>query len=339
MTSVLGVLLGLVIAEGLLWILGYRPYHRVDYQMNSSPQPFLQPHATLGLALNPGSFKVTVGQDEGVSFLVSHTANGQRVTGAIPRDSAAYSVGLFGCSYAYGLGINDRESMGWLLQERFDQIEVRNFCTPGYGDIQGVDLLRELSLQGDMPDIAVFNFCDFHMERNTLSPDYRKHLMLGYERSKSGLDTIMRVSNFPYAVIKGGRLVHETQDWANMYRNWLGREYSVLINLLQTSRDRLFENSDKEHVTLELFKEAKALCKQHHTRLLVSGMTDTEQTTVFLDNCKEQGIPVLNESIDLKDTLFNNHPFDTHPNGRAHRHFAKQLGNYLQKNLIAHKHD
>lgn len=335
--SILLVLIGIALGEGLLWLLGFRPYQRVEYIVESEPAPFLMPHPTLGFCLNPGIFDITIGQHEGISFSALHRADSTRSLGSTINDSSGFDILLFGCSYAYGLGVNDSQTMGWHLQNHFDTIAFKSHCTPGYGDIQAFHLLQNLARKGQMPEIVVLNFCDFHLERNVLANEYRKHLMLGYQRSKEGLDTMMQTGGFPYVVSKGKDLFFEVEPWSSVYSNWPGREHLALVNLLQTVREQLFDQSDHHGASITLFRRINDLCNAHNTNLLVAALTKTSETTAFLKQCRHHGLTVADISVDLLESHYNNQPYDSHPNALAHKQFANALKPVLEA-LIHKKH-
>ena len=62
--------------EIALLILGYRPYRQVDFKIESTPENCLIAHPSLGFALHPGTFRVTI--NEGLIYRATHGADSLR---------------------------------------------------------------------------------------------------------------------------------------------------------------------------------------------------------------------------------------------------------------------
>ena len=59
------------------------------------------------------------------SYTVTHDALGMRATGMVSRETARTRILLLGGSYAYGYGVNDRETFAYLLEERLSRTPLR----------------------------------------------------------------------------------------------------------------------------------------------------------------------------------------------------------------------
>jgi hypothetical protein len=79
---------------------------------------------------------------------------------------------FLGCSFIYGYGLHDKQTLPWMVQEKLPSLEVRNCGTPGYGTYQSL-LAMEEELSRTPTDgkrIFVYAFCDFHEGRNVADP-------------------------------------------------------------------------------------------------------------------------------------------------------------------------
>ena len=96
-----------ILLEGLLWIMGHRPYHNTDYKVTSYPKNPYIADRNLGIKLNEGTYRFTL--NDAVKFEATHLENGQRL---IPSADIGLqdNVVFLGCSYTYGYGVNDNES-------------------------------------------------------------------------------------------------------------------------------------------------------------------------------------------------------------------------------------
>ncbi len=110
----LGALMGVGVAE-----IGLRLFypqmtgpamHAYDPRTGSRPVPNLRGRFNV-----PGRY----------SFTFTNDALGMRVTGIVSRETARTRILLLGDSYAYGVGVNDRETFAYLLEERLSRTPLR----------------------------------------------------------------------------------------------------------------------------------------------------------------------------------------------------------------------
>jgi len=82
-------------------------------------------------------------------------SKGRRVTRlpGLTRPTEAHLL-IFGCSYAFGEGVEDSETFAWKLGEKLPRHQVYNLAFPGYGPH---DLIARTIDSGSIDDIAVSN--------------------------------------------------------------------------------------------------------------------------------------------------------------------------------------
>jgi hypothetical protein len=125
-------------------------------------------------------------------------SEGRRASAPAPVTAPSQLV-LLGCSVTQGWGISDSETYAWRLQERFPDVEVRNYGTGGYGTWQSyLTLQRALPTCPD-PRLVLYAFIEHHETRNIASVEWLE--MLSRYARRGHIDT-------PYATIDGnGNLV------------------------------------------------------------------------------------------------------------------------------------
>lgn len=326
------IYLAFIIPVGLelcLRILGYQPFQQVEYHIKSTPSHCLIAHPTLGFALRPGTFEVTINQ--GLHYTVKHGKDSLRISGQInTAEQTQDSIYFFGCSYTYGMGLDDSLSVPYLVNQQLPNTYVRNFGVPGYGTVQTLLQLKKLITTGEIPDVAIINYADFHDERNSLTALYRRDLYMGYQRSDTLIRKSMEKSQIPFLAKKGTDFAIDFCPWEDLYRQWGGRETFALVNLLQDLSDRNQQrNIDKEENTRYLFSQINELCDQVGIRLIVTGLTPSEKTKKLLADLAKLNIETLDISVDLSADRFRNAPYDDHPNELTHALFAKKIMAYL----------
>lgn len=306
-------------------ILGYRPYQQVPYTISSSPAFCLSSHPQLGFGLIPGEFKVCI--NEGSCYTATHGEDSLRITSLSPPIDSLPTIFLMGCSYTYGMGVDDTMTFAFRMEKALPQFHFKNMGVPGFGDIQALLQLRAAIARGDTPSMAMVCYADFHNMRNVLSPFYRRALFAGYERANPQIRPLMQKSRMPYIDESG---IVRWEEWTNIYHHWRGRESSAVINALQTIDDAIGVNlQQEEELTVQLFQEIDRLCQANSIPLVVAGLTRTEATRNMLERLSEEGIQVTDISLDLTDRRYNQLPYDSHPNAWAHRHFADRLVRYI----------
>lgn len=316
--------------EVALRIGGYRPYISHEFSITSTPKNSLCPHHQLGLALSPGHFTITI--NDGLTYQATHSTDSLRAIPGAIFDSTKPTLGLFGCSFTYGMGVNDNEVMSAHLTKAMKDHNVINYGIPGYGNIQGYYQLQSLIQKGQAPQIAIFNFADFHLDRNVLTPEYRIHLKLGYDQSKTDSNNVAQHAQFPFVRLDDKQLVFHHKAWNNLYEHWLGRKTFALVNFAQSASDYAESKElDKETTSSLLFEAIHQLCRQHKIRLIVAGITKNEATNVFLARLKKLTIETCDISLPLEEKKYNNQPYDSHPNSLAHQLYAQRIEAYLTK--------
>lgn len=324
--------------EIALRILHYKPFQQQAYQIKSNPSFCILPHESLGFALQPGTFTVQI--NEATPYQVTHGTDSLRVSSLGDLVSSQAQIFLMGCSYTYGMGVDDSLTFAYKLQEKFPQYRFRNFGVPGYGNVQSyLQVLTQLQHRNS-PKMIILNFADFHLERNVLSSGFRRDLFMGFARSHTSLKADILRARIPYIKTDSSENILTWCNWEQVYENWLGREIFASVNFLQGFSDRANQLTKKdEQGSLRLFEKIHALCLQHNIELLVTGLTQTDKTHKVLNALKSKGINTLDISLDLTKPEYTQLPHDSHPNSSAHRHYFKKISHYLAPKLEAHIFD
>lgn len=305
--------------EIALRILGYTPFMQTQYYISSKPNMCLGESPDLGFALREGVFKVSV---NGAPEYTATHKDGQRITRTDSPGDSLLDVFIMGCSFTYGMGVDDSVSFPYQIQSHFPELDVQNFGVPAFGTVQSyLQLVKEIE-EGNIPELVIVNFCDFHHERNSLTPEFRNSLAIGYERSNKEVASKLKKSTFPY--IENSELT--TTDYNDLYSNWIGRETFASVNYFQSQKDdRLRVEIDVEQNSSAVFWGIKKICEKYSVQLAVTGLTQTEATDYFLGRLVNSGIHTMDISVDLQSEKYNLMPYDSHPNKKAHDHYAKEL--------------
>lgn len=310
--------------ELALWVLQYRPYRQKAYEIQSTPELCLISHPTLGFGLNPGAYSVTI--NDGLSYTVTHGLDSLRVTSAKALPDSLPECWLLGCSYTYGMGVNDEETFAWLLQEAHPEFRVRNFGVPGFGTVQSYLQLKRLLASGETPTNVILNYADFHDERNVLAPRYRHALSVGFRGADSTINDVMEGSRIPFASMNGESLQLQSVAWDSLYQDWRGRSTFASVNFWQTFSDNIHQyDLAPRKTTILLIREMDSMCRNRQIPFAVMGLTQTKETESLLQTLDSLGISTQDISVDLQDSTYNHLPYDSHPNALAHREYGEGI--------------
>ena len=319
------VLITPICFELALRLMGHSAYKQFDYTIESTPKFCIEKSANLGFSLGEGSFEVTI--NKGLVYRATHK-NGERITRQDTVSDSLDRIFLMGCSYTYGMGVDDSLSFPFMVQSRLKNLNIQNLGVPGFGTVQSYLQLKKQIASGTIPAVVMVNFCDFHHDRNSLTPHYRMSLEMGFQRSNPAVRSKMAQSKFPYVENRTIKYV----TYADLYSVWPGRETFATINFFQIRQDeRATAKIDAEKNSLFIFGELQKLCKKHDIHLIVNGLTQTKKTTHFLSLLRKMGIETHDISIDLNSKKYNSLPYDSHPNALAHAHFAEKISSILAK--------
>jgi hypothetical protein len=309
--------------ELALLILGYRRYQTVDYQVDMQPEYAYLADDSLGIALKPGQFSITL--NNAVHFDANHTNEYMRFTPRNTSDSIQKNISFLGCSFTYGYGVNDNETFVAELQQTHPEWLLQNQGVIGYGTVQSLLQLQTIIEKGET-DAVLLNFSSFHFMRNSLSQTYRKNLKLGYAHSSKSVDSIMSIAKFPY--INSCDCAPQFASWNQMHENWAGREYLASVNWIQTLTEQYKDSKlDEVALTTCLFEKMYKMCNDEGISFGIVCLDATEETNALHGNLPN--LPWLDVKFNFEDSTKTFVPYDSHPNSAGHHFIADRIDPFL----------
>lgn len=313
----------LALLEGLLWIMGYRPYSNEDYHVNAKPgNPYVADNK-LGIRLNPGTFELTLNKH--VKFEATHTEQGTRYIPGTVNDTFE-NVVFLGCSFTYGYGVNDNESFPALIQDERPEWNITNRAVVGYGTAQHLLQLRDL-LKNDPPECVILCLSSVHFIRTVLSQEYRANLHIGYRRSSSDVDNRMSGARFPYFDNCKRKVKHVA--WNSLYSELPGRYWLASANFLQGILERGREpDCNPVEVTACLIREMKERCSKLKIPFGVVCLDKSHQTVALKKQLPE--VQWKNVGFSFKNKKYTHLPYDSHPNAAGHKKIARSVLPFIE---------
>lgn len=329
------------VVSALLFLIGFlimlevcfrlASYHELDTESsrnNSSYTPYspIIPHSYLGYYQLPGSYKHTLNRF--LSYTCTHGLDSLRITSLDSSAKTKCDIGVFGCSFTYGQGVDDTATFAWILQKELVGERVCNFGVIGFGTVQTLLQLRQLEIQHLVPKTVIINYASFHNERNTLPRWWRKKLIPARNVLPDSL--LMQVAFCSAYINSNSTLSIKRTLIGSIYSEPFLMRKSALVNCVDDFVNVLTKMLiNKQDVSLRIIEEINSICKKNGSRLLVAGIYNDEGTQQMLSCCALQHIDTVTIAVDLNRKEFNNQPYDSHPNAKAHRIYAERLYNKL----------
>lgn len=209
--------------------------------------------AVLGWKPRPGSYCFSHGRD--YTYVQNVWPSGGRAT-RLREDSPSASehVVFLGCSFMFGYGLPDDETLPWYVQEMLPSADVVNLGVEGYGSYQCLLVMEEyIECRATGNVHFVYGFSDFHESRNVSDP----RNIQAWARSGSG------DSRVPYCTLReDGSLVRVPPEG---YPLLPLREHSCLVSLIEDAyvlargRERLkHQRAITERLLLVMQETAKS---------------------------------------------------------------------------------
>jgi hypothetical protein len=299
-------------------LLGYKPYGNHDFKIESNPDRCITGDSMLGFRLVPGEFIVTLNRK--LNYHVRHTADGRRWTGDETKKSN--SIGFFGCSFTYGMGVDDSLTFVYRISQALDSLSIKNYAVPGYGTTQSYLQLRDLEREKRVPNTIVLCFSKVHFERNVLKPSYRNALRVGYAHAEKNAQSHLTSARFPY--VKGSTI--RWDKWKDLYSNMPGRSTFAVMNYMNGLRDKKQARSmDAVSATKVLIKRIQTIANRQNSKLLIVFLDESPDIDALESFTVKSRISTLHCNWSMDNVKETNSPYDDHPNSLAHERIASLI--------------
>jgi hypothetical protein len=171
--------------------------------------PLFFPEATYGYAAHPGHYEIIEdfdGQRHRFSLTIDEA--GQRISSYYPQHRPRRII-FGGDSGIFGWGLNDQETVPWLLQARLPTYEVLNWSLTGFGTVHTLMQMQQESARITPDDLIILTYHPLTRELDAALPETFQNFHAGLEVQLAGehfLDGI----NLPYGTIgSDGKLTIE----------------------------------------------------------------------------------------------------------------------------------
>jgi hypothetical protein len=153
-------------------VFSYSKNNSFIFNKGKNTMSFIRLSDTLGWDNIKNAITKTIAyNDTSLLYDVKYTINeyGQRITPDIIPNDSMKSILFFGCSFTFGHGLNDKETMAYIVQDSVrDKYKVYNFSVIGFGANQMLSAIKHNMLDGIVkyqPRYIIFNTIADHFRR------------------------------------------------------------------------------------------------------------------------------------------------------------------------------
>jgi hypothetical protein len=316
----------LLATEAIVRLFGFTPHAPSSTKLVAEPPGALSAHPQYGLALKPGTYKVTI--NEGLKYRATHLPDRSRLTLPVSDTSLQKEIAFYGCSFTYGMGVDDEETFPALVQQALPKYQTKNYSCPAWSSLHALLVMKKQFEKGVRPDVAVLGYTSLQDARNQLSGIQQKYWR---EAMFGNAPEAAQKANFPYAFFEKAQLNVEYKPFLEFSQRWWLSRYSAAVFRLENAISNiLFGFTDKYELTEAIIRKIDTLCRENYIRFIVVALDKGDSTEKLEGFCKKAQIEFVDATLDISDQQFNLQPYDSHPNQKAHRSYAKRIVAYLK---------
>lgn len=316
------VLLCLLVLEMVLRIIGFGPTVFNQQVQNKPEIPYVID--SLGINLKKGTYHITINNK--IKYSATHNEAGRRITSFTPVNGSD-KIFILGCSFPYGVGVNDDQTFPFLLQNQFKNYEIQNYAVPGIGTLQAYLNLKKKVENGDIPKMVVLSFATFHEERNQLTRSFESKLVKGLK-----LHQELAISNYfyPRCTIKNQQIYYEYVDVIKDFISVPFTDNSAIATFIDQMWIAFdYRKTDDFPVSKLLLKDSQKLANHYGFKLIIADVFYNSESNQIATFCAKNGLNYVNISPDFSKGTYTFAPFDYHPNQKAHAIYSQKLYNHI----------
>ncbi len=252
------------------------------------------------------------------------------ISKALPAGRQDKFIAVAGCSFAFGYGVNDNETLTYFLQQQMPGYEGYNYGVSGYGTQHLLLQTREKIIPKEIKEkegILIYFFIDNHLNRLVGS---RRIIKLWGE-------------NFPYffldddGKLETKRLPAGRQGTFKTGRKWKTLFYktitnSAIVDILDLEIPFSIGKNDFKLAVAVIAESKKEFEKNFPgSKFVVLFCPGSKCSGELAALLAKKNIDFVDYSLlfDINSKEYRSHYSDPHPNGKAYEEIAKKFKSYI----------
>ncbi|MGM9999432.1 MAG: hypothetical protein ACI38Q_08635 [Candidatus Bruticola sp.] len=259
-----------------------------------------------------------------------------------PQKDAPLPAVVLGCSYTFGMGVSNKDTFCWKLNDDQQRFYFTNCGVIGYNTYQCLKRLEKFFAAGEKPRLVIYAFINDHLMRNVSCRIFGKAFET-FDFIETPYFELLPSDNFVFHPLR--------------HLCWPGEKYLYTVNLanrlyvnrlIDKSRRVNFNKEAAHAVYRHLIREMDQLCKRNGAVLVVASLDtssnwitaapnkyDTVLKEQYPQSSAEQSdapirfVDINCENLYLPEYHVMNR-LDFHPAPIAHKFWADKINHYLQ---------
>jgi hypothetical protein len=248
--------------------------------------PLFYPDPVLGFAVHPGQYEINErfdGQRHRFQLTINNV--GLRAT-SYSAAHASRHIYITGDSGIFGWGLNDEDTVPWLLQARLPQYEVVNWSLTRYSTVHALLQMQQARAQIAPDDVVVLTYHPTDVEINVALPAIFRDFSNGLEAQLADGQFVTGI-DYPFGAFDDqGRFVIRRTKLSCFLRTAVADCGQVNVDMTAATR-----------ITQRAFDEIIAL---HAGRLLVAIVGGSESDPV-ISYLRAKGVPIADIRPDASE--------------------------------------
>lgn len=265
-----------------------------------------------------------------VKYSYTLNTNGSRYCGK-QYDTSLNDINIYGCSFTFGVGLEDSNTHPYILQQRINNYNINNYGKSGYGLVDIYFKIKK-TLNSKVK-IIIINYAHFLTDRYPGSRYWAKMKNIYLDKEiEQFLHKNVYLNNL---IIDNEHHLKETKTYYPIFKKLPLQNKLACINLLDDKYNEVIDKRiyDKLQISYQILKEINILCKKNKIELIITNIDDYKRTSKDLAFFSPIGIKTLNMHVKNNNPRYNLMPYDSHPNTLANKLFAERMFLYLSENI------
>jgi hypothetical protein len=255
----------------------------------------------------------------GIAYQQSILADDSRYTG---ENNSNKTIEIYGCSYCYGIGLNDSQTLGFKLQSKVEEFKVKNYCIISAGIPVILDnFARRIN---DSTQLVIINYCNFHQEREAASRWFSK--IIARSNTENVYNALREKMLVP--VIDNNEIVY----YPLKKSEFILEKHSALVNLVDDFFIWKKRYKDKSEEIGQVLLNMQKIAEANGIQFVVNNGDGHQYTKKHLEHFKKIGVNVLDLNIDIGSPEYNLIK-DSHPNEKANTEMAEGIEEYIREEI------
>lgn len=315
----------IIICEITLRCIGIKPIVIPIPKIQSKPVNAISFDSNI-YYLNDGQYSINL---NGLTYTTTHK-NGRRYLSSLKDEYVKKTIDIYGCSFTYGEGLDDKYTFPYLLNEHYSFFNINNYGVSSYGILQSYLRFKNNIENGEFGDVMMYMYNDFHKDRNTITPLIKLIYSTIIDKTKKIVPkNSHKKFRYPSAEYKNGNVIIDYYQLSFFDRlvYEVSKKNSIVTALILSHTSK-----NKDEIAINILDRIRHLCEENKIKLIIAFMSTPDNDNVY-NWCLNSNIPFVDISIDLTLSQNNLLPYDPHPSSIVNIEYFNKLKNFLDDYL------